>query len=118
MVIADNPGKTDKLRELIKEWEEIGVAYELLTTMSKDENERALFRSRMMAQMDRDSQFSAVRDEGIRLGRTEGRAEGEMLAAQRAVRIMFELGIPLATIAFKYNKPTNEIERWVKVQNE
>ncbi|MDR1263148.1 MAG: Rpn family recombination-promoting nuclease/putative transposase [Oscillospiraceae bacterium] len=124
MVIADNPGKTDKLRELIKEWEEIGVAYELLTTMSKDENERALFRSRMMAQMDRDSQFSAVMNEGIKLGRAEGRTEGrvegrtegEMLGAQRAARIMFRHGIPIIDIASEYGRPTQEIEQWVKAQ--
>ncbi|MDR1263146.1 MAG: hypothetical protein LBK46_06620 [Oscillospiraceae bacterium] len=76
--------------------------------MNKDEHEHALFRSRMMAQMDRDSQFSAVMNEGIKLGRTEGE--------QRAARIMFRRGISIIDIASDYGRSTQEIEQWVKAQ--
>jgi len=44
--------------------EEIRMAVDLLQTISRDENERARFRSRRMFQMDMDHNLIAARDEG------------------------------------------------------
>lgn len=109
MVTANNPKYKDKLRELIKEWEELSVAYELLTTMSRDENERALYRSRRMAQMDRNSQFAAVKAEGIGIGEQRGLEKGE----QKAAKAMHKLGIPLVTIASELDRPEGIIQQWI-----
>jgi predicted transposase/invertase (TIGR01784 family) len=61
-------GGDPKHRVLIDELtavkEEIKMAVELLKTISKDENERARFRSRRMFQMDMDHNLLASRDEG------------------------------------------------------
>jgi len=61
-------GGEQKHRELITRLmavkEEIKMAVELLQTISKDENERARFRSRRMFQMDMDHNLIAARDEG------------------------------------------------------
>jgi predicted transposase/invertase (TIGR01784 family) len=61
-------------------------------------------------------------DEGIEIGRNEGRNEGILIGEQRGeqkglvigAKAMVELGIPLATIATKYNQPVSVIESWVR----
>ncbi|MDR2505586.1 MAG: Rpn family recombination-promoting nuclease/putative transposase [Oscillospiraceae bacterium] len=95
MVTAGNPRHIDKLRELVKEWEELSVAYELLTTMSKNEHERALYRSRRIAQMDRNSQFEAARREGEQRGIQIGELKGRLESA----RGMRDFGMSLTDIA-------------------
>ena len=54
------------------------MAVELLQTISKDEIERARFRSRRMFRMDMEHNLIAARDEG----RDEGRNEGVMAVAK------------------------------------
>jgi len=62
---------SDLIDRLTKERSEIKMSNELLQTISRDENERAKFRSRRMFQMDLDHNLIASRDEG----RLEGRLE-------------------------------------------
>ena len=56
------------------------MASELLMSVSKDEHERAVYRSRRMAETDRLSDLATAKDIGRREGREEGigigRAEG------------------------------------------
>lgn len=47
------------------------MASELLMSISQDEHERALFRSRRMAETDRISDLATAEDRGIRIGRQE-----------------------------------------------
>ena len=55
---------SDLIDRLTKERGEIMMANELLQTISRDENERAKYRSRRMFQMDLDHNLLASRDEG------------------------------------------------------
>jgi hypothetical protein len=48
------------INEILKRKEGICVAYEMLTSISADENERARFRSRRMWQMDREHEIASV----------------------------------------------------------
>jgi predicted transposase/invertase (TIGR01784 family) len=70
-----------RYRELIARMtiakEEIKMATELLSNISKDEIERAHYRSRRMYQMDMEHNFAASRAEGLAEGEAKGRAEGE-----------------------------------------
>ncbi|MCL1918979.1 MAG: Rpn family recombination-promoting nuclease/putative transposase [Peptococcaceae bacterium] len=73
-------GSDPKYRELLNKLTavrgEIKMAKDLLQTISKDEIERAHFRSRRMFRMDMEHNLIAARDEGHAEGRAEGRAEG------------------------------------------
>ena len=81
---------------------EIKMAKELLQTISRDENERARFRSRRMFQMDMDHNLITARDEG----REEGRGE-------RVVEIinkMLDMKIPVNDIVNITGATREEIE--------
>ena len=66
------------------------MAGDLLMSISQDEKERAVFRSRKMYQTDMDSNLATVLDigrqegmaEGMAKGRAEGRAEGRVETAR------------------------------------
>lgn len=53
-----------------------------LMSISQDERERAVFRSRRMFQTDMQSDLATAEDRGERRGRAEGRAEGVLSAVQ------------------------------------
>jgi predicted transposase/invertase (TIGR01784 family) len=61
---ADNPKYRGILNNLNAAREEIRMATELLTSISRDERERALFRSRRIAQLDMEHNYAVVRKEG------------------------------------------------------
>jgi predicted transposase/invertase (TIGR01784 family) len=98
-----------KYRELIakmtKHKEEIKMATELLSNISKDEIERAHYRSRRMYQMDMEHNFAASRAEGI--------AEGEKLGRMENARRMKADGMDSALIAKYTELPIEEIEKLV-----
>jgi predicted transposase/invertase (TIGR01784 family) len=58
---ANDPKHRGLINEILKRKEGISVAYEMLTSISTDENERARFRSRRMWEMDR-AHEKAARD--------------------------------------------------------
>jgi predicted transposase/invertase (TIGR01784 family) len=105
LVIADNPRYKDKLRELIKEWEELSVAYELLTTISKSDYERALYRSRLIAQMDQNSQFEAVKTEGKNEGKLESKKEDVLKMLKR---------FPAEVVADVLELPLSQVNEWAR----
>jgi hypothetical protein len=57
---ANDPKYRNVINEIIKRKEGISVAYEMLTSISADEKERAHFRSRRMWQMDREHEIASV----------------------------------------------------------
>ena len=62
------------------------MATELLQTISRDEIERARFRSRRMFRMDMEHSIIAARDEGEMKGRIEGRID--------VAKNMLDIGYP------------------------
>jgi len=73
-----------------------------MLSISQDEKERAVFRSRRMYQTDMDSNMATAerrgRREGEAKGRAEGRAEGELVKA-----------LAIAQNMMKRNRPIDEI---------
>lgn len=78
------------------------MAGELLMSISQNERERAIFRSRKKFQTDLQSDLATAEDIGRKIGKAEGRAEG--LVAGRAegkveiARNMLSVGLSLETI--------------------
>ena len=65
LAIGSDPSQRDLLNKMIAARREIGMAVELLQTISRDENERARFRARRKFQMDMEHSLIVARDEGI-----------------------------------------------------
>jgi hypothetical protein len=57
---TNDPRYRDAIDEILKRKEGISVAYEMPTSISTDENERAHARSRRMWQMDRDHELAVI----------------------------------------------------------
>jgi len=64
LAIGSDPAHKDLLNKMIAARREIGMAVELLQTISKDENERARFRARCKYQMDMQHDLIVARNEG------------------------------------------------------
>ncbi len=79
---ADRPTYRETVNKVIQSKEALQMAGELLLSVSQDEREQAVFRSRRMYQTDLASNMATARDngiaEGIGIGRAEGRAEGRV----------------------------------------
>ena len=65
---ADSERSREKVNEVIASKEELQMAGELLMSISKDERERAVFRSRRMYQTDLMSNLATAEDRGRREG--------------------------------------------------
>jgi predicted transposase/invertase (TIGR01784 family) len=77
---ADNPKYREIVNEVIESEEVLGMAATLLMEISKDEKERAIFRSRRMYQSDLESNMLTAEQEGIRIGEQIGLEKGKILA--------------------------------------
>jgi predicted transposase/invertase (TIGR01784 family) len=75
---ANKPECGELLREMVLKKEEIKVASELLASISKDEIERAHYRSRRMFRMDMEHNMAVAREEGLEKGKLEGMREGKL----------------------------------------
>lgn len=73
---ASDPTCRETVNEVIASKEVLQVAGDLLMSISQDERERAVFRSRRMYQTDLQSDLATAEDRGERRGRAVGRAEG------------------------------------------
>ena len=83
---AQDPRYRETVNRVIESEEVLTVAGELLMSISQNERERAIFRSRRKFQTDYASDMATAEDNGRRIGRAEGRAEGRMEIAQNALR--------------------------------
>ena len=68
---AAEPGYRETVNEIIASKEALLVAGDLLMSVSQDERERAVFRSRRMFQTDLESNLATVEERGERRGRIE-----------------------------------------------
>jgi predicted transposase/invertase (TIGR01784 family) len=75
------------VKDIIAAKEEIRMAYDILTNISRDENERARFRARRKFQMDIEHGKLISHDEGMREGKLEGMRE----AAKNMLTIGFSI---------------------------
>ena len=84
---APDPRHRLMLNEIINAKEEVGMASELLQEISKDERERAILRSRRMAETDRVSNLLTAE--------ARGEARGVALGMNKVFELL-EQGVPLA----------------------
>jgi predicted transposase/invertase (TIGR01784 family) len=91
---AADPKRKDLLATMMRTKGEIRMAVDLLQTISKDEIERARFRSRRMFQMDLQHNLLASYDEGKAEGKSEGRTEERIEIARK----LLETNMPTAQI--------------------
>ena len=73
---ADSERSREKVNEVIASKEELQMAGEMLMSISKDERECAVFRSRRMYQTDLMSNLATAEDRGLRRGVEIGKREG------------------------------------------
>ena len=88
----------EKVNEVIQSKEALQMAGELLMSISQDERERAVFRSRRMYQTDLQSNLATAEDRGRRIGRQEGKLE--------IARMMLSAGEPIEKV-MNYTGLTN-----------
>ena len=92
---ADIPKYRYKVNEVIKAREVMGVATELLTTISQDERERAIFRSRRMYITDWESNIRTAELRGEERGIVIGEERGIVIGEERGITIGEERGIAI-----------------------
>lgn len=85
---ASEPTYRETVNEVIASKEVLQMAGNLLMSISQDERERAVFRSRRMYQTDLQSNLATAEDRGERRGRAEGRAEGMTASIQSLMDTM------------------------------
>ena len=84
------------------------MAGDLLMSISQDERERAVFRSRRMYQTDMQSNWATARDQG----RKEGRAEGEQKRNIEIIRNLTRMGFSLEQISEATGLSPEEVKRF------
>ena len=95
---ANEPEYRRVVNEVIDSKEALTVASELLMSVSKDEHERALFRSRRMAETDRLSNLATAEERGERRGERRGIAKGINIEREKTVLKMLSIGRPVSEI--------------------
>lgn len=86
---ANDPRHRGTVNEVIATKEALQMAGERLMSISQDERERAILRSRKMYETDLQSNLATAEDRGIRIGKEQGIRIGE----ERGIRIGEEQGI-------------------------
>ena len=115
---ADKPARRKIVNRIIETKEALQMAGELLMSVSQDERERAVARSRRMFQTDMQSDLATAEDlgmaKGIAKGRAEGRregkAEGELAKALDIARKMIKRDRPIDEIIEDTGLSREEVE--------
>ncbi len=84
---ANEPNHRKTVNEVIASKEVLQMAGNLLMSISQDERERAVFRSRRMYQTDMQSNLATAEDRGVQRGRAEGRVERNIEIARQALQM-------------------------------
>ena len=107
---ADSDRCREQVNRVIASKEVLQMAGELLMSISKDERERAVFRSRRMYQTDLMSNLATAEDRGRREGRQEGLRDGR-IEGLRDGRIEgnHDARVEIAKKMLRRNRPLEEI---------
>jgi len=104
---ADIPKYRDKVNEIIKAREAMEVATELLASISQDEKERAIYRSRRM--------FITDMESNIRVAERRGEERGVIIGEERGIVIGKEQGMAIGEA--KLENKLNTIAMNMKLNN-
>ena len=112
---ADEPKHRDTVNEVIASKEALKMAGNLLMSISQDERERAVFRSRKMYRTDYESDMATSWDNGKREGMEIGRREGMEIERRNSnmefARKLLRRNRPLEEIMEDTGLTHDEIER-------
>ena len=90
------------------------MAGNLLMSVSQDERERAVFRSRRMYQTDMQSDFATAEDRGLKRGLEQGLQQGLQQGISEGVlqvaRNLLLIGLPLGQISTATGLTQKELE--------
>ena len=103
---AEFPDYRDIVNRIIKSKEALNVAGELLISISQDERERAIFRSRRMFQSDIESNIITAK----RKSRAEGRAEGEKAKTYAIAKTLLGVGDSVDKVVLVTELTREEVE--------
>ena len=95
---AQDPRYRKKINKIIDSEEELQVAGEMLMSISKNQEERALYRSREKYRMDLQSNLATAWDNGHQEGLREGHQEGEKGRQWSTAQIMLAANEPVEKI--------------------
>ena len=84
---ADIPEYRETVNKVISSKEALQMAGNLLMSVSKDERERAIFRSRRMYQSDQDSNIATAEYRGERRGEIRGERRTKLAVALSALKM-------------------------------
>ena len=104
---ANVPKYREIVNKVIESKEVLQVAGNLLMSISQDERERAVFRSRRMFQTDRESDIATAEDRGEKRGEQRGEQRGRKMEALTIARSMMADGEPIDKIT-RYTGITSE----------
>ena len=99
----------ETVNEVIQSKEAMEMAGNLLMSVSQDEKERAVFRSRKMYQTDMQSNWNTVYDKGEKQGRKEGRKEGREEEKRTLIENMLKKGQTPEQISFLTDVPIDVV---------
>lgn len=108
---APDPRYREEVNKVIESEEVLQMAGELLMSISQDERERAIFRSRRKFQTDLQSNLATAEDIGRAKGRAEGRAEGRANRSIEIARQALRMKMPVSDIAKLTGLTCEEIEK-------
>lgn len=100
---APDPEHREKVNEVIESEEVLQMAGNLLMSISQDERERAIFRSRRKFQTDLQSDLATAKD--------NGRAEGRMERSIEIARNLLKVGLPIDQIVTVTGLTQAEVEK-------
>jgi predicted transposase/invertase (TIGR01784 family) len=107
---AANPSYRDTVNKVIESEEVLTVASNLLMSISQDERERAIFRSRKKFQMDLASDMATAEAIGEARGEALGIAKGKTLEAFTIARNALQMGISIDDIVRLTGLTIEEVE--------
>ena len=108
---ANRPEHREFMEELFKRNREVGMAGKLLKSISKDERERAIFRSRRMFQTDLESNLITVERRGEKRGIEIGEKRGEKRRSMEVAKTLKANGISVELIAKATKLTPEEIKK-------
>ena len=103
---ASDPDHREMVNKIIESKEVLQVAGNLLMSISQNEQERAIFRSRRKFQTDMQSNWATAEDNGRKIGLEEGRVEGKIEVARNLLKI----NLPLDQIALATGLTIEEVD--------
>lgn len=111
---AGEPKYRETVNKVIESKEALQMAGDVLMSISQDERERAVFRSRRMYQTDLESNLATAEDRGRHIGRNEGINEGINIGERnRNIAIakkMLAIGEPIDKIMLVTDLTRHDIE--------